>query len=132
MFETSPVGRFTSHAKARHASLKREMIDPFDGLEKYGINTGNNQDENTLAKKRKRYPSCEEHDALKLEVDRLKMKLIEKEGEYMEALASAKKSEAFVKKMELTVKQERMEMESTIERAKREARQSGQGSCLKG
>ena len=42
----------------------------------------------------------------------------------MEALASAKKSEAFVKKMELTVKQERMEMESTIERAKREARQS--------
>merc|ERR1712020_635360 len=45
-------------------------------------------------------------------------------GEYMEALASAKKSEAFVKKMELTVKQERMEMESTIERAKREARQS--------
>ena len=42
----------------------------------------------------------------------------------MEALANAKKSEAFVKKMELTVKQERMEMESTIERAKREARQS--------
>ena len=71
-----------------------------------------------------RYPSCEEHDALKLEVDRLKMKLIEKEGECMEALANAKKSEAFVKKMELTVKQERMEMESTIERAKREARQS--------
>ena len=54
MFETSPVGRFTSQAKARHASLKREMIDPFDGLEKYGINTGNNQDENALAKKRKR------------------------------------------------------------------------------
>ena len=71
-----------------------------------------------------RYPSCEEHDALKLEVDRLKMKLIEKEGECMEALASSKKSEAFVRKMELTVKQERMEMESTIERAKREARQS--------
>ena len=54
MFEASPIGRFTSQAKVRHASLKREMIDPFDGLEKYGINTGNNQDENAIAKKRKR------------------------------------------------------------------------------
>ena len=50
------------------------------------------------------------------------MNLIQKEGECMEALASAKKSEAFVKRMELTVKKERMEMESTIEKVKREAR----------
>ena len=40
----------------------------------------------------------------------------------MEALASSKKSEAFVRRMELTVKKERMEMESTIEKVKREAR----------
>ena len=42
----------------------------------------------------------------------------------MEALASAKKSEAFVRKMEFAVKKERMEMESTVEKVKREARQS--------
>ena len=42
----------------------------------------------------------------------------------MEAMASAKKSEAFVRRMELTVKKERMEMESTIEKVKREARYS--------
>ena len=50
------------------------------------------------------------------------MNLIQKEGECMEALASSKKSEAFVRRMELTVKKERMEMESTIEKVKREAR----------
>ena len=52
----------------------------------------------------------------------MKMNLIQKEGECMEAMASAKKSEAFVRRMELTVKKERMEMESTIEKVKREAR----------
>ena len=71
-----------------------------------------------------RYPSCEEHDALKLEVERLKMNLVQKEGECMEALASSKKSEAMVRKMELMVRKERMQMESTIEKVKREARQS--------
>ena len=59
-----------------------------------------------------------------MELERLKMNLIQKEGECMEALASAKKSEAFVKRMELTVKKERMEMESTIEKVRREARYS--------
>lgn len=49
---------------------------------------------------------------------------MQKEGECMEAQASAKKSEAFVRKMELTVKKERMHMESTIEKVRREARQS--------
>jgi hypothetical protein len=34
--------------------MKREMADPFEGLEKYGINTGNDPDENCISK-RKRY-----------------------------------------------------------------------------
>merc|ERR1711981_1387398 len=104
--------------------MKRDMVDPFEGLEKYGINTKNDTDENSVSKKRKRYPSCEEHDALKLELERLKMNLVQKEGECMEALASAKKSEAIVRKMELEVKKERMQMESKMEKVKREARQS--------
>ena len=52
------------------------------------------------------------------------MKLVQKEGECMEALGCAKKSEASVRKMELTLKEERMQMETTIEKVRREARQS--------
>merc|ERR1712203_498893 len=121
LFETPPQGR-SNLQKARQPSKKREINDPFEGLEKYGINIGNENDENAASKKRRRYPSAEEYDALKLELERMKMNLIQKEGECMEAMASAKKSEAFVKRMGLTVKKERMEMESTIEKVKREAR----------
>ena len=55
VFETPPLGRFTAHTKGRQAPLKRDMMDPFEGLEKHGINvTGNDADENSIAKKRKR------------------------------------------------------------------------------
>ena len=55
VFETPPLGRNTMPGKGRHASMKREMADPFEGLEKYGINTGHDMDENSVSKKRKRY-----------------------------------------------------------------------------
>ena len=55
VFETPPLGRIMMPGKGRHASMKREMADPFEGLEKYGINTGHDLDENSVSKKRKRY-----------------------------------------------------------------------------
>ena len=54
VFETPPLGRIMMPGKGRRASMKREMADPFEGLEKYGINTGNDPDENCISK-RKRY-----------------------------------------------------------------------------
>ena len=54
VFETPPLGRIMMHGKGRRVSMKREMADPFEGLEKYGINTGNDPDENAASKKRKR------------------------------------------------------------------------------
>ena len=54
MFETPPLGRIAASGKDRQAPQKREFLDPFEGLEKYGINAGNTNDENGLFKKRKR------------------------------------------------------------------------------
>ena len=53
LFETPPQGR-SNLQKARQPAKKREINDPFEGLEKYGINIGNENDENAASKKRRR------------------------------------------------------------------------------
>ena len=55
IFETPPLTRASMQGKSRHTSKKREINDPFEGLEKYGINLGNENDENAASKKRRRY-----------------------------------------------------------------------------
>merc|ERR1719376_1024887 len=90
-------------------------VDPLEGLE-YAL-------ESPLAdKKRTRYPSAEELTALKAELERTKMKLVQKEADWMDAQANAKKSEALVKKMQLEVRKEAIENEERIAKVKAEAR----------
>ena len=55
IFETPPLNRASMQGKSRHTSKKREINDPFEGLEKYGVNLGNENDENVASKKRRRY-----------------------------------------------------------------------------
>lgn len=54
MFETPPLLRGITSGKDRQLAPKRDLIDPFEGLGKYGINTGNTTEENSVFKKRKR------------------------------------------------------------------------------
>ena len=54
MFETPSIGRGLTSGKDRQLAPKRDYIDPFEGLEKYGINTGNTSEGNSAFKKRKR------------------------------------------------------------------------------
>ena len=54
VFESPPLGRVVVAGKGRQATMKRETVDPFEGLEKYGINTGNDPDDPAVGKKRKR------------------------------------------------------------------------------
>ena len=54
LFETPPLGRTGMQSRTRQPSKKREAMDPFEGLEKYGVNLGNENDENAASKKRKR------------------------------------------------------------------------------
>ena len=54
VFETPPPGGTVTAGKGRHGQQKRDLFDPFAGLEKYGINTGHAVDEAGAQKKRKR------------------------------------------------------------------------------
>jgi hypothetical protein len=53
---------------------------------------------------RKRYPSYEEYDSLKTELEKTKMALIKKEAECLEAENAARRSEDLVAKMEFNIR----------------------------
>ena len=53
---------------------------------------------------RKRFPSFEEHDALRQELEKAKMELVKKEAERIEAENDAKRSQGLVDKMELNIR----------------------------
>ncbi len=53
---------------------------------------------------RKRYPSCEDYESLKMELEKVKMDLIAKEADLLEAETAAKKSQDAIMKMEFTVR----------------------------
>ena len=60
--------------------------------------------------------------AIKSELERVKMKLAQKEAECMDAEANAKKSEALVKYLQVQVQKESIENEERIARIRSEAR----------
>jgi hypothetical protein len=53
---------------------------------------------------RKRYPSCEDYDLLKLELEKVKIELITKAGECLEAQNEAQRAEDKVGKMEFSIR----------------------------
>lgn len=53
---------------------------------------------------RKRYPSCEDYDSLQLELEKVKMQLVTKEAECLEAKHDAQRAEDKIGKMEFSVR----------------------------
>ena len=53
---------------------------------------------------RKRYPSCEDYESLKIELEKVKMDLVAKEAECLEAETATKKSQDAIMKMEFSIR----------------------------
>lgn len=91
-----------SSAVSSSLRMKSARFDPLGNLESTPANATNVSTSSGTV--RKRYPSFEEHDALRLELEKAKMELIKKEADRIEAENAAKKSQDLVGKMEQNVR----------------------------
>ena len=80
---------------------KSARLDPYLDYESSQLGQSNLSSSSTM---RKRYPSFEEHDALKLELEKTKMELVKMETNYTVAENAVKKSEDLVTKMEFQMR----------------------------
>ena len=82
--------------------MKSARFDPLGNLESTTANATNNSTASGTV--RKRYPSFEEHDVLRQELEKAKMELVKKEAERIAAENDAKRSQGLVDKMELSIR----------------------------
>ena len=102
--ERRSMKRTVSLSSAAPGSLrmKSARFDPLGNLESTPANATNAS--STSGTVRKRYPSFEEHDALRMELEKVKMELVKKEAKQMEADNAAKMSQDLVDRMELNIR----------------------------
>jgi len=82
--------------------MKSARFDPLGNLESTPANASNLSSASGTVWKR--YPSFEEHDALRLELEKAKMELVKKEAERIGAENTAQRCQDLVDKMELNVR----------------------------
>ena len=79
-------------------------MDPFMEMESTPTTQNIPSSSNTASIARKRYPSYEEFDSLKTELEKTKMALVKKEAECLEAENAERRSDDLLARMEFNVR----------------------------